>query len=299
MDLFKGKKVAILDGCMPLELTRLGIPEVAKISSSLALATHPGVVLQIHKENIDAGADIITTNNYMGTRFRLEESNKEDLFEEWILKSVELAKTAVENSGKNVLIAGCLPPLHFSYQLNTYHNYEECFEQYKELVKLMKSGVDLFLIEAMSDVVETKAAVEAVASEQMKCFIGWTVSDERPQFLRGGDKLADAIQKTNNDCVLATFINCSTGEAISVALDEVVSCGVEIFGAYANGFVKIPDGWVSSDGFALMGNRNISPQDYLEYVKVWLDKGARIIGGCCHIQAEHIQVITNYMQTIN
>ena len=87
---------------------------VESIWSALALIDNPEVIKQIHLDYIEAGAEYITVNNYAVTQPILERAGMSDQLEELTLLSISLAKDAIKESGKNIMVAASLPPLELS-----------------------------------------------------------------------------------------------------------------------------------------------------------------------------------------
>ncbi|AXU43983.1 Homocysteine S-methyltransferase [Acinetobacter baumannii] len=99
----------ILDGGLGRELARRGAPFRQPEWSALALIEAPETVKEVHLDFINAGAEVITTNNYAVVPFHIGQERFETDGVRLIKVAIEQAKNAVKESGKNVKIAGCLP----------------------------------------------------------------------------------------------------------------------------------------------------------------------------------------------
>ena len=108
------KEIILGDGGMGSELSMRGVEvpsHVDSIWSALALSESSKIIKEIHSDYIEAGSDYITINNYAVTQPILARNEKSDQLEDLTLKAISLAKEAVKESGKEVDIAGSLPPL--------------------------------------------------------------------------------------------------------------------------------------------------------------------------------------------
>ncbi|MCY3351084.1 homocysteine S-methyltransferase, partial [Acinetobacter baumannii] len=110
----------ILDGGLGRELARRGAPFRQPEWSALALIEAPETVKEVHLDFINAGAEVITTNNYAVVPFHIGQERFETDGVRLIKVAIEQAKNAVKESGKNVKIAGCLPPLFGSYRADLF-----------------------------------------------------------------------------------------------------------------------------------------------------------------------------------
>ena len=120
-------------------------------------------------------------------------------------------------------------------------------------------------------------------------WLALSVSDDEPTTLRSGEDLSDVKPLIDTYKPAAVLINCSTPEAVTAALPIVTSLGVP-FGAYANGFTKISDGFLTENPTvdALSARKDLNPNAYADFVQKWVDLGATIIGGCCEVGPDHI-----------
>ncbi|MEK6192764.1 MAG: homocysteine S-methyltransferase family protein, partial [Deltaproteobacteria bacterium] len=151
----------LLDGGMGRELRFRGVDVMTSIWSARALIDSPAVVREVHSDFIAAGADIITINSYGIVKSNLAWAGIEDRFEELNLLACELAKEARDASGRDVLIAGSLPPLAGSYRPERVGKFEEIEPLYREQAEVLAPHVDILLCETMSSADEGRAAAAA------------------------------------------------------------------------------------------------------------------------------------------
>ena len=281
-------EVILLDGGMGQEIVNRGGRVAYGEWAVAALYENPAMVQAIHRDYIQAGADIITTNTYSATRTRLRHVEMEDRFEQLVQLAGRLAVQAREASAAgHVKIAACLPPLEASYVSQFALSFDEMTAQYRELMDLLDPYVDSYLGETLSTSQEARAVLKAAQGRDKPIWIAWTLQDHGSSVLRGGETLQDALASLDPlpDAIL---INCCTPNSIDSALPDLRSSGLP-FGGYANGFVEIPDEWDDRGGVAQLQTRtDLSPPAYADRVQRWIAAGAVIVGGCCEVGPAHI-----------
>ena len=279
----------ILDGGMGQELINRNASGQGVLWSAKALFDLPEAVQAVHEDYIDAGADIITTNSYACIRNNFEPLGLEHRLGEMNRLAVELAQRARDSSGKPVLIAGSLGPQRGSYRPDLVGSYEETEALYMEQAEWLAPGVDFFICETLSCIVEARAAVTAALSTGKPAWLSWSIDDQGAASLRSGELLRDAWLDIKGSGVDAVLLNCSPPEAISKVMPGLVEiCDVPV-GAYANAFTPIPDKWDFHGDESIPPPRaDVTPEAYTRHALDWLAAGARIVGGCCEVGPAHI-----------
>ncbi len=297
--------LTILDGGMSRELQRLGAPFRQPEWSALAMMETPEIVKQAHKEFIQAGSRVITTNSYALVPFHIGEQVFEQRVGELAANSVAVARAAAEESGEAVTVAASIPPLFGSYRADLYE--ADRFEEIaRPLVTALEAGnPDVWLNETQSLLAETlamKALVDSIDSEKKPYWVSFTLEDFEPSDtpkLRSGETVRDAVEAMANAGVDAILFNCSQPETISdairVAKDVLANNSDERIqnikvGAYANAFAPQPKDATANDGLDEV-RPDLTPDTYTVWVQEWKDMGADMIGGCCGIGVEHIAAI--------
>ena len=124
--------------------------------------TNPAAVAEIHREYIEAGAQLIITNTFGANRFKLSKHGLEEDVKEINYKGVELAKRVISASYKDVLVAGDVGPLGVRIAPYGRVQLEEAREAFAEQIQaLADAGADLIVIETMSDIYEIREAIKA------------------------------------------------------------------------------------------------------------------------------------------
>ena len=282
---------ALLDGGMGRELRNRGVPILDTIWSANALLVAKDTVLQVHKDYIAAGADIITTNTYGIIRSELKKEGIEDKFVELNRLAGKLAITASRSSEEGVAVAASLPPLRGSYRPDLVGKFDEILPLYREQAEILEPYCDLFICETMSSGEEARAAATAAAEFGRPVWVSFTLREDKSGKLRSGETIADAAAKLKDLPVSGILANCTAPESIDAAMPELAKLG-KVAGGYANTFQDIPKDWVMdgkkpTDGLLKLRD-DLDPEHYAVHAKSWLEAGARVIGGCCGTGPAHI-----------
>lgn len=292
--------VTLLDAGMGRTLSMKGIEIPPTIWSANALLVAPEIVKEVHLENIQAGAKVITTNSYGIILADLAKINIEDQYESLNILAGKLAVEAVTDSGKSVEIAASLPPQNGSYRSDLVLDRSVIEPLYRRQAKLLEPFVDIFLCETMSSIDEAISAAAGVSGLGKPVYIGLTLHDEKSATLRSGESLQSAVQALADFNVAGILANCCLPERISDAIPLLAASGVDFFGGYANAFTRVPQDWLLGGGKEFDGRLtmrdDLSPEFYSEFVVDWIAKGANFVGGCCGTTAKHIQAISEKLR---
>ncbi|SDY60327.1 homocysteine S-methyltransferase family protein [Pseudomonas sp. NFIX28] len=291
----------ILDGGMGRELQRRGAPFRQPEWSALALSEAPQAVEAVHAAYIDSGADVITSNSYAVVPFHIGEERFAAEGQALAALAGELARRAVQASGKPVRVAGSLPPLFGSYRPDLFEA-GRAAELLAPLVNGLAPHVDLWLAETQSSTVEARAIHAGLPKDGKPFWLSFTLLDENPDQvprLRSGEAVADAAAVAAELGVQALLFNCSQPEVIGAAIDVARAAferlGVQInIGAYANAFPPQPKEATANDGLDPL-REDLDPPGYLQWAADWRQRGASHLGGCCGIGPEHIAVLARQL----
>ena len=289
--------IKILDSGMGKTLSMKGVDVPNTIWSANALLVAPDVVQEIHSENIQAGADIITTNSYGIILSDLKKEGLADRFDELNLLAGEIAQQASKDSERKILVAGSLPPQNGSYRPDRVLDGPLLIELYNRQMHLLEPYVDFFLFETMSSLNEAQAALKAAHNFSKPVMIGLTLDDNESNRLRSGESLADCIELLISFAPLGILANCCLPERITDAMASLVGSGAPYVGGYGNAFSCVPKDWLldgtkSTDG-SLQMRDDLTPSFYADFAMNWLDQGANIVGGCCGTTAQYIHSISS------
>ncbi|CAM3531321.1 homocysteine S-methyltransferase family protein [Halomonas lysinitropha] len=286
----ENRDIVLLDGGMGQELRKRSSQPVTPLWSAQVMLDEPELVTAAHRDFIEAGARVITLNTYSATPLRLARDGEPGLFEPLHAAALSAAHQAREESGQDVRIAGCLPPLVASYHPDSVPDDATCLFDYRRMVELQADGVDLFLCETMSLAREARAATYAAVESQRPVWVSFTVDDGDGTRLRSGEGLAASAREVVAAGAERVLVNCSVPEAITTAMGELAGLGVP-FGGYANGFTSVaplkPGGTVDS----LESRTDLGPAAYAEHALGWIEQGATLVGGCCEVGPAHIAAL--------
>jgi S-methylmethionine-dependent homocysteine/selenocysteine methylase len=286
------KKITVLDGGMGRELQRIGAPFRQPEWSALALTEGPAWVAQAHRNFIDAGAQVITTNSYAIVPFHIGEDRFAVEAHDLAVTAGRLARSAVDASPAAVLVAGSLPPLFGSYRPDLFEA-TDAPRIIDPLIAGLAGSVDLWLGETLGSIAEATevfAALDRSGTKPLPLWLSYTLADHADAVLRSGESVADAVRAAVDFGVSAVLFNCCQAEAITAALEitaGIVSADVQ-FGGYANRFVTshTDDGEANEKISAFRDD--LAPLEYSRLVQDWLDRGATLVGGCCGMTPDHI-----------
>ena len=163
--MFNKNKKYILDGGGGQTLLDLGLKPLGALWSATALIDekYNHLVTKMHQQFIDAGSDLIVTNNFSVRKIRLKEFNKVHMFEEALLKAALLAKKAKEDSGKkDLIIAGSMPSKGIVYSAQKMLDDKEVYEEHFKTAEILNSHVDIFYLDVLSSISEVRIAFDAL-----------------------------------------------------------------------------------------------------------------------------------------
>ena len=244
--------------------------------------TQPATVAEIHRAYIDAGAHMIVTNTFGANQFKLRRHGLESRVRDINAAAVSLAKRVVDASFKDVLIAGDVGPLGVRLAPFGRVRPEPAYAAFREQIEaLVEAGVDVIVIETMSDLHEITQAVRA-AKEVADVPVIATMTFTRDDRTLLGDtpaKVARTLAESGAEVIGA---NCSGGPAQLIRLLGLMRAAAP----EARFAVKPNAGWPEQvEGRILYP---ATPEYFGEYAAAFAEAGASVIGGCCGTTPAHI-----------
>jgi len=250
----------------------------------------PAAVSGIHAEYLEAGAQILLTNTFGANRFKLSKHGLQDKLDAINRAGVELARQA---SGGLAFVAGDIGPLGVRIAPFGRVQPEQARAAFIEQAQaLAKAGVDLIVIETMSDLYEIQAAIQAVRdiATGLPVIASATFTrDNRTILGDSPEKVAYTLVNAGADVI---GVNCSGGPAQLLRLLKAMHAAVPP----AKIWVKPNAGWPEQVGGRIMYPAD--PDYFGDYAQAFCEAGASIIGGCCgttpqHISAMHKALVAN------
>ena len=271
----------IFDGAMGTmlqskDLSRDVLPETYNI-------TNPDVITDIHKEYLEAGADVISLNTFGANRLKF---SKEELVK-IIDAAIECGEKARERF-ENKYLALDIGPLGRLLAPFGDLSFEEAYDIFAETIKIAEDKTDLIIIETMNDSYETKAAVLAAKENSNLPIFVSNVFDENRKLMTGADALA-MIALLEGLGVDAIGMNCSLGP------DKML----RVFEEYAN-YSSIPLLIQPNAGLPEVKDGktvfNVSADEFAGYMAKAADMGARVLGGCCGTNPRYIRKVKEVLK---
>jgi Homocysteine/selenocysteine methylase (S-methylmethionine-dependent) len=286
--------ITLLDGSIGQELVKRSGDRATPLWSTQVMLDRPGLVEEVHRAYFDVGATVATTNTYAVLKDRLVRVGLQDRHGELLDIAVSEAESARDAHGSG-RIAVALGPLGASYRPDLRFPPEEAEEIYGEIARLLGNRADLFLAETVSSVEAAEGVLRGAAHGGKPVWLAVSVNDDDGTKLRSGEPLEDLGPEIERYGPAAVLINCSPPEVIGAGLEILRDFG-RPFGAYANGFTRISEGFLTDAPTvdALEQRTDLGPERYLEFAKTWVDMGATIIGGCCEVGPDHIRAIADH-----
>lgn len=296
-------KPLILDSALGTELEHRGeyLPSFkTSIWSAYSLIHNPEIIKQIHIENIEAGADVITTSNYQATPELLKREPSAPDYTELAKRSLELCQEAVIQTNSNTKIAGCFPPIHVTFRPDLSSKEKTLRKFYKSLGEIYQNNVDIIICETMASIYEGIISASTAKDFTNRVWLSWTTRGNKLNRLPSTELLDDAIEKALNLDIECQLVNCVHADTASMAIEKLKK--EKKFGIYANSSVykKNPlEGFVSdADEWHYHNHKPIDHEEYKEFVVEWISKGAFVIGGCCRTTTSHIKEIKKIVDNL-
>ena len=289
-------EVVLLDGATGTELERRGAPMHEEVWCAAATLSHGGLLREIHEDYIRAGASVIIANTYGSNRIMLEPAGLGGEFEAVNRRAVEIARKARDRAsgGDAVAVAGSMshmvPMRHDPAWAPSPSRAVECFSEMAET--LAAAGVDLIILEMMSNPDLARPAVAAALATGLPVWIGYSAirgEDRKPvPYLRPDLELADMLSTVHSPAApVQGFMHTSvdlTGPALAALRD--VFDGPAL--AYPDsGYFEMPN-WQFVD--------IVSPADLAAAARGWIEEnGVQLVGGCCGLGLEHVEALAEML----
>ncbi|MEO7394914.1 MAG: homocysteine S-methyltransferase family protein [Chitinophagaceae bacterium] len=324
------KRILIIDGAMGTMIQRHKLSEAdyrgdrfkdwpsdVKGNNDLLNITQPQIITGIHKEYLDAGADIIETNTFSSTVIAMADYGMESFAYELNVAAAKCARNAINEfkesrkaspdggGWRGPWVAGAIGPLNKTLSLSPDVNnpgfravtFDEVVAAYYEQVKgLVDGGVDLLLIETIFDTLNAKGAIFAIKKyfrdtkqAELPVMISGTITDASGRTL-SGQTLEAFYTSIMHAKPLSVGLNCALGAKEMrphiEELSQIASCYVS---AYPN--AGLPNA---------MGEYDEHPEETAHYLEDWAKEGfVNIVGGCCGTTPDHIKHIAEQVKNIS
>ena len=283
-ELLKTGKPILLDGAMGTMLFDAGLEQGDPPDEWNVL--YPERIKAIHQAYIDAGSQLILTNSFGGTRFRLELHNLQARVYEFNKAAAENARAVADAALHTVVVAGDIGPTGQLFEPMGLLTFDDAQAAFAEQARgLADGGADVFWIETMSDLAEVEAAIAGVRSVSDLPIVA-TMSFDTHGHTMMGVSPAKFIAALGNQDILALGANCGNGsDELEEAVKAMREANPDVV-LVAKGNAGIPHvvagGKIVYDG---------SPEVMAQYALNVREIGASLIGGCCGSAPEHIRAM--------
>src|SRR6185437_9555540 len=279
----------LADGAMGSNLFARGL--TSGEAPELWNTEHPQRIRELQGSFIEAGADIILTNSFGGTRHRLKLHQAEDRVAQLNEAAARIARAEADRADRVVLVGGSMGPTGEILEPLGPLSPAEARQSFAEQAEaLARGGADILWIETKSSAEETEAAIDGARRTGLP-IIATLSFDTNGRTMMGitPAELAGLSQKHH---LAACGSNCGVGAAELAASIVNLAAAADpstILVAKANcGIPQYVDGAIQFNG---------TPELMAEYARLALDAGARIIGGCCGTTPEHLRVMRRALET--
>ncbi len=312
-------RVLVLDGAMGTMIQRYKLEESdyrgerfrnhhsdLKGNNDLLSITRPDIILEIHKAYLEAGADIIETNTFNGTRISQSDYHLEEVTYEINFESAKIAKKAAlefttKNPDKPRFVAGAMGPTNKTASISPDVNnpgyraitFDELVTNYYEQAKgLMDGGTDILLVETVFDTLNCKAALFAIQNlkeernSNIPVMVSGTITDASGRTLSGQTADAFYISIAHAD-LFSVGLNCALGaKELRPHLEDLSAIADCLVSAYPN--AGLPNE---------LGAYDQSPDEMKAFIQEFVSSGlVNIIGGCCGTTPDHIRAMAEAVQ---
>lgn len=310
------KRILVLDGAMGTMIQRYNLsdadyrgerfatfPADLKGNNDLLSLTQPDIIYAIHKEYLEAGADIIETNTFSGTSIAMADYEMENLVYELNFESARLAKKAAveyteQNPEKPRFVAGSIGPTNRTCSISPDVNnpgyravsFDQLVEAYTEQIRgLIDGGSDLLLIETVFDTLNCKAALFAADAyfdtigKRLPIMVSGTITDASGRTLSG--QTTEAFYNSISHIpLLSVGLNCALGASeLRPYVQEISRISAFNVCIYPN--AGLPNAF---------GGYDETPETMGNHIEDFLKEGfVNILGGCCGTTPDHIRTIAD------
>ncbi len=280
-DLLDEKGVLLADGATGTNLFAMGLE--AGEAPELWNEMHPERIEKLHQDFVDAGADIILTNSFGGTRHRLKLHNAQDRVFDLNKRAAEIARAVAARSSRKIIVAGSVGPTGELLIPLGAMSYQDAVAAFAEQMEGLKAGgADVMWIETMSSADEIRAAAEAATKTRMPYTYTGSFDTAGKTMMGLDPKDIHAVARDVGEGPVAVGANCGVGasDILSSLLDMTESAPDAITIVKGNcGIPEFRGAEIYYSG---------TPPLMADYARLARDAGARIIGGCCGTSCEHL-----------
>ncbi|MDK1388247.1 betaine--homocysteine S-methyltransferase [Sinorhizobium sp. 8-89] len=280
-DLLAQKGVLLADGATGTSLFAMGLE--AGEAPELWNEAKPESITKLHQDFVDAGADIILTNSFGGTRHRLKLHQAEDRVHELNKRASEIARAVADKAPRKVITAGSVGPTGELLIPLGALSYEDAVAAFAEQIEGLKAGgAEVAWIETMSSPDEIRAAAEAATKVGLPYVYTGSFDTAGKTMMGLHPKDIHAVAGDIGQGPVAVGANCGVGAS------DILSSLLDMTAAAPEATVVVKGNCGIPEFRGSEIHYSGTPPLMAEYVRLAVDAGAKIIGGCCGTTCNHL-----------
>ena len=287
------KNPLIMDGAMGTELMRRGIELPLPLWSSMSNIDQFDQVMNIHKDYIEAGSDILTTNTFRTTprtfiKAGYSQNESEIISEQCCNMAIEAAKHAVKK--ENTLIAGSVAPLEDCYEPLHFPGKEIAKKEFQLIIdRIIRKGVDILLFETMGNYEEIESALQVSNHVDIQRWLSIVLKNKNS--ILDGTELQKVVELANKNKIDMVLINCTPVNIILEALDIFLGYRKGKWGVYPNAGENMP----TKDGEFVS---KLDDESFCKAIQDYITLGASVVGSCCGSTPNTVRKISNMIKKL-
>ncbi|MBX3577000.1 MAG: betaine--homocysteine S-methyltransferase [Rhizobiaceae bacterium] len=274
------KGVLLADGATGTNLFAMGLEsgEAPELWNESA----PDRIAKLHQGFVDAGADIILTNSFGGTRHRLKLHHAQDRVHALNKRAAEIARSVADKAGRKVIVAGSVGPTGELLQPLGALTYQDAVDAFVEQIEGLKAGgAEVAWIETMSAPDEIRAAAEAA----IKVGLPYTYTGS---FDTAGRTMMGLLPKDIHGVVDGLQPAIGVGANCGVGASDILASLLDMSEAKPDATIIIKGNCGIPEFRGTDIHYSGTPELMADYVRLAVDGGAKIVGGCCGTSFQHL-----------
>jgi len=275
------KGVLLADGATGTNLFAMGLE--AGEAPELLNETSPDTIVSLHQNFVDAGADIILTNSFGGTRHRLKLHHAQDRVHELNKRAAEIARSVADKAGRKVIVAGSVGPTGELLVPLGAMTYDDAVEAFAEQIEGLKAGgAEVAWIETMSAPDEIRAAAQAAIRVGLPYTYTGSFDTAGRTMMGLLPKDIHAVADGLSQAPLGVGANCGVGAS------DILSSLLDMTEAKPEATVIVKGNCGIPEFRGAEIHYSGTPELMSDYVRLAVDAGAKIVGGCCGTSFAHL-----------
>jgi S-methylmethionine-dependent homocysteine/selenocysteine methylase len=274
----------VLDGATGAELLRRGVAAAGRLWGAGALIEDPEAVRALHREYAEAGAEALTAATFRVAPYALRRAGIEDRAGKLALLAVRLAREGAAEAGRDALVFASQTTLEDCYRPDLVPDDDTLESEHAATADILaRARPDALLLETFNTAREARIAAAAAAATGLPVIVSFVC---RRGMLLSGEEPGDAAAAVCIPGVVAIGVNCTAVEDMLPALIRTAASTSLPLVAYAN------NAWHAADT-PWLAAEPVPPEGFARTAAMWVAAGARLVGGCCGTNPDHIAAIAS------